>query len=322
MTRACKVYVVALLSLLFCARARADQSRVPARLSYAASAQCPSDNAFRHRVSELTPRVVWIASGESSKDFTIRFSVDGRGARGVLNLRSANAELLVRRLQAASCDELSEAMAIIVALILDPDAKLSPPPREPVPVESTSAETRAAPAPRPRSLRASFSPELFVVGGPTPSPAVGAALGVSVLFLERSPLQLAVRASARASRSEELSTQYGMASFSWRAMSLELCPLGSPSRRIARVEGCVTFDAGQIVASAGSNPGAEAQRTWLAPGASLHTGLYPLDFLGLEATGGASLPLIRDRFLLTPFAIHQPAALAWRAGLALSLQFF
>jgi len=131
-----------------------------------------------------------------------------------------------------------------------------------------------------------------------------------------------VRAAARASRSDELSTQYGAARFGWRALSLELCPLGSPSRRRLRAEGCAALDVGQIVASAESNPAGEQRRTWLAPGLVAHVTLNAWDFLGLEATGAASLPLIRDRFLLEPFAIHQPSTLAFRAGLALSVKFF
>jgi hypothetical protein len=299
--------------------ALAEETPTPVALSYVAPAECPSVATFRARVLALTPRVVWVETPEASRRLSIRMALDARGARGALTVRGADKQGQVRQLQAASCAELSEAMAIIVALIFDPDAKLSPP-AEPAPSKPAAAP-RPAPAPR-RSVSARFNLELFVVGGPTPNPAVGAALGVSVLFLERSPLQLGVRASARASADQDLSTQYGSASFAWRALSLELCPLGGALHRLVRVEGCGLFDAGQIVASADSNPDVEAQRTWLAPGGGVYLGFYPLDFLGLEATGAVSLPLIRDRFLLTPFAIHQPPAVAFRGGLALSVQFF
>lgn len=304
------------------AEAPSAAERQLVHLSYVAPTQCPLAATLQDRVSRLTARVGWVEASEATKQLSIRLVLDARGARGSLSMSGEGRRPLVRQLQAASCTELAEALAIIVALIFDPDAQLeppaesAPPPRPKAVVPASPAEARREP------LHARFMPELFVLVGPTPSASVGGALGVGVVFLERSPFELAVRMSGRATLEGALATPYGTAHFAWRALSLELCPLGSPSRRLLRAEACLALDAGQIVASADSDPHGEAKRTWLAPGAALHASVNPLNFLALEATAALSVPLLRDRFLLAPFAIHQPAAVAFRTGLALSVQFF
>ena len=76
-----------------------------------------------------------------------------------------------RRLGAASCGEALDALALMIAVLLEPHALVAPPPL---------AQRSAAPAPPPRRWGVGVGADAHTISGPMPQAAPGVAVGVAV----------------------------------------------------------------------------------------------------------------------------------------------
>src|SRR5258708_11352388 len=137
------------------------------QITYAAPAGCPSDATFLWQVRSRIHEVHALAA-----HYEVVLSSEGRQMRGVLRVEEENREA-VRELAGASCDEVAEGLALIMALLIDPGASTAPardlPPATPPPVEEAPprpappvalrvpSDTAVAPhPPPPRSRHASI----------------------------------------------------------------------------------------------------------------------------------------------------------------------
>ncbi|MEP7050866.1 MAG: hypothetical protein ABJB12_10950, partial [Pseudomonadota bacterium] len=105
------------------AQAGATPSDVPT-FGYRAPAECPASVVFSAQVAART--AVWLAP---SAPFAVTVAID-QGAQGFLGrVTFARAEQrTVRELQATGCNELVQALAFIVAVLVDPQASATLPP--------------------------------------------------------------------------------------------------------------------------------------------------------------------------------------------------
>jgi hypothetical protein len=288
------------------------------RIEYVAPARCPDATAFMRSLEARTTRFRQAGPDEQTRRFFVRVTEVGSSYAGSLEISSPDGSTSVRSVDAAVCEEVSEALALMTALAIDPDAltsgtKAAPKsPIEPAPEPATAAAPK--PSPRlvadvagrpPPSAQSASRPWRWsagVLGHTTfeisPAPGyggdlfveaeapVGSALGPAArigIFLNQSDLQLPTGAAAR---------------FQWATLSVEGCPvrLGLAALRTT-VYPCVASRLG-LLRSEGRRI-SQPERTdsvWSDVGPVVRLRLSATARLLLEADTGLMLPLHRPTF--------------------------
>ncbi|MGO8993086.1 MAG: hypothetical protein ACLQVI_07145 [Polyangiaceae bacterium] len=155
--------------------AAADDAGEPVRLEYRAAGECPDEAAFVARVRARTARARFVGAGEGEKARTFKVEltagVHPSGSVTVMNgLRSEG----TRHLDADSCADVADALALMVALAVDPHAlSAAPPPTDAAPPEALDAGS--APDSEAALVADAESPDTSAPSLPppptTPSPA-------------------------------------------------------------------------------------------------------------------------------------------------------
>ncbi|MEB2323133.1 MAG: hypothetical protein OZ921_11510, partial [Sorangiineae bacterium] len=202
------------------APARAEQEREPVRLVYAAAPGCASRDEFVERLRAYTSRIELADEQDArARRFDVVIEPDRDGYRGRLTVEDPAGRAAAREVRGATCSEVTLALALVVALAVDPNASL-----EPAPVAPDAAGTPAPPAPRadPRpagsaepapaapappppsraaSRRATARPSGAANGG-APALAVGATAAVRSALQRAAAPTFGVEVELRASRAE------------------------------------------------------------------------------------------------------------------------
>lgn len=306
----------------------ADASPVPSAaaaapsLTYAAPPDCPDRDEFVRRVESRT-RSGSLAPADPSS--VARLDVALREVP-----EHVTAELVVtddrgvaasRRIDAPTCSEAVDGIALIAAVTLDPAARpaaTTPPVPEPVAPEPPPSPPRSREPSRVR-LRVSAAPTLS--SAPSPSVRVGAEGAVSALFELGKPWGLLSWVGARFGASVGDTTDEGRATFQSWALVAALCPVYE--HRAFVVQACATVEEGRVSAT-GSDTAVpkHADRPWTAvgPGASVEWAVMPPLSFAVDAE--ALFPLVRDHFLLGSEAVYRVPAVAPRAGVRVILRFW
>jgi hypothetical protein len=251
-------------------------------------------------------------------------------------------ERRLRRLTASSCEELGDAVALLVALAIDPDMRTrlgAAPPDEPYAREGQQPPAaaslpapagspaplpaRAEPMARPAMPYASFTGStrrlrwdgFFGVGpvveaGVLPHPGFGVSLAAGV-DVERLRLELGARyvTSARTDQGVYLHLE---------AVALRVCWL-VPLGRDARLGPCAVGELGQLRAD-GSRAGAGSDSAdWGAARAGAHIEARPLHPLHLALQADAGLPFGRPTFIVRGEQDHRPASVVAGARILLEV---
>lgn len=206
-------------------------------LAWQAPDECPSRADVRAAVASRL--------GEAAERAGPALRAEARVERDAAGYRLAlKTEYGERRLAARSCAELAGAAALILALLIDPEADATAPP----------------PAPAPRELWLVLRPALAVDAGILPSIALGPAFGAGVR-LNRSALELSgtFLPSQDAFRSERPSA---VADVSLWAAALGAC---QALTRPIELSPCLHVEYGRLVAAAQGLPNAaQLSAHWVA----------------------------------------------------------
>lgn len=145
--------------------AAGEERQEPIRLTYVAAAGCPDEAYFEARVQARTPRARFAQDDEDARRFDVALEADPRWS-GVVTVRGAEGVIGRRHVRAPTCEEAADALALIVALAVDPRAALSvDPPAIPGP---PAAQSSTPVAPPPATAPLAGTP-------PEPSPPASAA---------------------------------------------------------------------------------------------------------------------------------------------------
>jgi hypothetical protein len=157
--------------------AEAQDAEEPIRLDYQSGPGCPDEASFVARIRARTRRARLVAEGEPAREFHVRLAGASRPAGSVTVVNHGHAEG-VRRVDAGTCDEVADALSLIIVLALDPRAlEAAPPPTAssaPAPASPVGAGVPAgplvAPAPAP-STPVAPAPPAPSAPPPPPPPA-------------------------------------------------------------------------------------------------------------------------------------------------------
>jgi hypothetical protein len=305
------------------------------RIEYTATGAagvCPNASEFVAAVSARTASVRFANGGEAARSFVVSIAdgADGaRGARGRLVVHDRTGDLQ-RDIEGASCAEVADTLALIVALAIDPKALATtattapspapaPPPSpavstDPVPTSSTAPIPVVSPAPPDERARAAprepvAARPVFSLGAGfawTSGVAPGTLVGPDVFAERRAASDAwyahALRLSFARTATDALAEPGGTARFVWTAARLDGCVRGL---RVAdfRVSPCAQLELGALEAFGGAvDHPRSASHPWLAAGAALRARRYVIGALFAEATLALRAALLPERFYFEPNA--------------------
>ena len=280
----------------------------PMHVSYTAPAGCSSRDTFVRELTLRTARVAVVDAAEPAASFVVELVDRGPRVLGQLRLIEPDGSETARAVSGATCEEVVPALALIAAVLVDPESLTrarTPPP---------AAAPAEAPHPEPSSWR--IRPSLGVGAalatavGPGLSPGVLLELGLeSERVGERGPVALiALEHSESPSKSTTAGDAYFTASFG----RLTLCPLRWPSRGPLFLSPCAAFEAGALHAEPSKTLGKRPLSVlWLAVDPALGFEYRPLPALSLGLGVLGVFPLRRDRFAFAPSAASQPDILVF-----------
>jgi hypothetical protein len=142
--------------------AKADEAPLRARLRFSSPAGCGSAADFGERVQRRAPRVRFGTRGPDS--VSVRIAAGANGLDASVTLASGGRRLSERRLEAETCEDALDALALVVAVTLEGQERtrrervrrsrapaaapaIDSPPPEPAPSESPPAEVVATEPP-------------------------------------------------------------------------------------------------------------------------------------------------------------------------------
>jgi len=282
----------------------AQASEAPVAFEYRAPTECPSEQELVRQVQARTRRARLALPGEAATRFAIQIAGDSTAMRGtlVVHPRSGGAES-VREVSASDCAEVVSALALVVALVIDPNASTDPLPPE-QPAQQRPQPLPEAPSPHALetpSLRWGLEASVGLTGGiaPDPAPLVGVAASVSREQGEVwAPL---LSFGVTAAQSFEVDAAGGTALFGRLAARVSFCPIRVPAVGRIALRPCAFVEAGALRGEGFDTPdAASATVFWLAGGAALRFEVSVGELVVLGAEGGATLPAFHDRFFFDP----------------------
>jgi hypothetical protein len=316
-----------------------------ADVEYIAPAGCPPAEVFREQVAARTP-----VFREHAADYAVRVEIVGEpgGVLGRASLVLAG-HAAERELRAARCEEVVEALALVVAILIDPNADTRPiavtatppaaaPPAVAVPVaapEPTRPEPPAERGPRSALVRpvATSRPEApryrFVAGAHAAAEGAVApelTLGPRVFFgvdLNGGwPRPSSLRLSGARLFSRRLRDGDGSVKLALDVARADVCFVRLHEGRLA-LEPCAGVSAG-ILRVDSSHPlvGRDHRLFWADAGALVRASVAVVDRLAGEAEIGVDVPLVQYRYgFQSRPALFKTARVGMHLGLGLGVRF-
>jgi hypothetical protein len=290
-------------------------------IHYSAPAQCPDRTAFEKSIHKRTEHASSSRDGAAPpKRLDVRLEQTATGVRGRLAVADDAGGTTVREIEAATCAEAVDGLALIVALLFDPGSAKGA-------VETPPPEESPKPAPRDvtnepkRSSHIALSTSFIAASGHAPDLIPGGELALALEVPLFTRMLLFMKAGVRLTAPDTVSSNEGLATFKWWAGLASVCPaleLRSPSF----VGLCVSMEQGVLSATGSDtrNPRSSG-RSWTAvgPGLALRWSVLPPLFMFVAAD--ALFPLRRDRFFLGTEQIHEVPAVAFRAEVGVGVRF-
>jgi hypothetical protein len=283
----------------------------PLELKYAAPAPCPSRAAFEAGVLK---RAGAARRNRSPLVAQVEVARAAFGLRGTVSIQG-DAAATVREVRAERCEDVTSALALILAILLNPEGANAP----------TAPRTRAPPARRaaPRWL-ALGGLELAGQGAIAPRVMFGPRFFIGIAQRESGALLSSARLSGYMARSGTVDGPQAQSSAAFRLDSLRLdaCAIEFSWSNLA-FEPCLFVESGVLAATGSANGQAQTKHLfWAAAGPLLRGSLAVWKPLVLEAELGAALstPSSRYSFVNDP-AFYQSARLGITAGLGAGVHF-
>ncbi len=296
------------------AQARPSAPSEPSRVIWSSSPGCSSEAAFLAELRSRTSRLRPAREGEHATMLIVEMMREQGGVHGALTVRKSNGDLLTREVPGPNCQEVTSAMALIAALMVDPlaamsDAVAPPPPLPPPP-----------PARRAWSLRADV--RLTARTAVAPGLAWGESLGATGTW-EAQRFRPSLKLSAHRARGTA-SRASGSAELRWSAAEIALCPWGAQPGERWDVHACAVFQLGSLRGRGYQtlNP-AEKSIIWSAAGVELEGRVKLVGPLWAGLDAAIVRPFTHESFYLEPAdTLFRVPKWGYGFGAGLGLLFF
>jgi hypothetical protein len=334
----------ALSCLLTAPLVRAD---APFRLEWTAPPGCPDVRAVRARIESLVT-----GAPETRLDAPLSVSavVETTPRGAVLRMRTDHGGIPgERRLEGATCEEVTSAGALVVALAIDPEAREGRVPEEPPMAAFDPPEDPGDPAAGPEPPRAPLDPPPAPAAEPSeegtgdapasPAFALGLGAGFDTSALPQGAFGAVATGWYRTDRwrfgadAGYFPPRRGEAEgYPGKGGDIALAALGvvgcwTPIGTLFILGACAHAEAGALLYDGqGIENRRSAAATWLAVGASASLWLRPGGPLGLGLRAGPAFPIGRPRFVFTAedgeqVEVHRPPPVGVRVLLGADWEF-
>lgn len=309
-------------ALVWTTRAHAQSQPRTSSLSWvrmSGAESCVSTQTLARSVEARLRRVVFVSAAEADVSIEGVIAPEDAGFRATITLRDANgAPLGTRELRRESgeCSALDESLALIIALMIDPDARTEPPeeptpppvepPRTVIQKEIVVVQAPAKPAPKPKpTWRFDGGAAMTVLVGPLP----GVGLGVQAHGLLEPPAPEPSRrmgfwpvfegfGAIFPAASSDATSGNGSVTFSFGVLGGGICPLRYHGDRL-HLYACVQGQLGVLTARGSGfvHERSIAPRVYLASGAAGRVSLRVVGPLAVRAGVGFAIPWLRHRYV-------------------------
>jgi hypothetical protein len=303
------------------------QTAQPYRLEYSGSLRCQRKDDFLWQLEARTHSLRPARKGETAPTLQVSVSDDRERIQGLVALREPDGRSTVRRVSGVNCEEVVAALALVAAVMVDPDASTEPVirPREPAsPAAPRSATGRLNP------WRLGISGGAAVQTGAAPKRLVGPTVEASAL----APRGALFAVSLHYGRSDwfRVSTEdaslSGWAILSWTSARLYGCPMRWPARSPVALRPCATLDVG-VLQGEGTGEyvhnGSSRTVPWTALGVAGRWELEVMRWLVLEADAGPSASIWYSEFWFGPrgdrVSVYKVPPLSLSASVRAGLRF-
>jgi hypothetical protein len=289
-----------------------------ARVIWSSSAGCGDEATFSAELRSRTSRLRAARPGEHATTLIVELMPDAGGVRGQLTVRKANGDLLTREVPGRNCQEVTSAMALIAALMVDPLSR-------PGSVLVGAKESVAAP-PRPRPAGPQWTlrleQRLQARTAVAPGVASGEALG-AMLTWQGQRFRPSLQLSAQAARGTA-SGAAGSADLRWRSAQATLCPWGAGPGARWDVRGCALVQLGHLQGTGYATANAaKASIAWSAVGVELEGRVKLVGPLWAGVDANLIRPFTHERFFLQPSeTLFRVPRWGYGVGAGLGLLFF
>ena len=280
----------------------------PTPVHFEVEAPCTDAPRFAESVSARTPRIK--ATDPKDADTVVQIRIESTRGSFVIVPKGGEPSS-PRTLEGASCEELSSALGLAVALVFDPDATDKPTAPPPAP-------TRFPPPPLPPSPPPSLP---LPQSHPPPPPPPTLALGLQGTVAGANDLPLGMMAfgeilgrhiSARLSfgfQRASVDVASRTADFTWGLIVPDICPVRLVSDPL-ELTPCLGMALGLVEAEPQDIVGASSfTRAWVAPKPMVRARLLVATTFAIEAQLGLEIPLVRGRYTFAGQTAYDVAAL-------------
>jgi hypothetical protein len=288
-------------------------------LEYHGSHSCPGEAWFVGRVRARTERVAFTAD-QADPTTRLVVALNADVPEGAIDLRRPNAEPLVRSARGATCEEVADALAAIVAEAVDPAAPPGPALAsgtrgQPPPGPRPAAKSASGPSPsergtvrvdeggtdsEPATWQLNLGAGPAVAAGMAPQPSFGAVALLRAVLATNGLVGPSVLASAEYAMSPAAHADVGDATFTRVLGRVEACPWALRLHTSIAVMPCVAFEAGSLWAASENSAGTSARRSrpWQSTGLGVRLDWQASRRTIMSLGGLAMHPLRRDTFYL------------------------
>lgn len=299
-----------------------------AQLEWKAPEGCVAPQVIIEQVEKLVGQRLSTIAGI---DFAIEISAvanepsaPGRASSYALVLRTSlsGGEPREREIVGASCDEVTDAATVAMALTLSERDRTQPPPSQVAMLPelegepSSSIDDDEAPQVEPARMRSAVSVGLFFEKGALPEIGFGVEIGAA---LEYAALRGGLSFATFASQEARLPGDDSGGAFSLMFGALSVC--AHPTINAWHLLGCAGFELGSLSAEGkGIEHGRSGSALWTAPRAEIGVGYALAPTLRFWLRGGGAFALARPEFLIEDLGeVHQPDNLSARGLIAFEL---
>lgn len=288
--------------------ARAEQAPLPFRVEYQPGDGCAPEEQFSQQLLARTRRVRRAQPGEAALLFRIVFSGSRDALIGHFTVIELDGSETGRDIPSAPCSEMVAGMALIAAVLVDPNAIAPAPALAPV----TPAPPFTTPPQTAKKAEVSASKSAYdwvftagagalLEGAATPSPLLGMSVEVGAKLETQQLLNPWFALAFMQTPKDREKTSQGTAVFDWWALRLTASPSRWPSNGPIALRPAMLFDVGRLNVSGENAVQPDSTKvTWLAFGALLRLEVSPVRALALALDGGLVVPLQHDSFYFVP----------------------
>ena len=241
-----------------------------------------------------------------------------------LEIAGTEGSRAARRLAAATCGEALDALALMIAVLLDPRALAAPPALARLPPAAPLQIGAVAPPLPPRRWNVALGAAAHAISGPAPQAAPGVAVGVALAPQPGTGHRFwspAARLRWAHDWLADWKAPGGTADFTVDSLELDACPIALGTPRFA-ARACAAAIGSRIVARGSQTFSPEAHVEYLmATGAAVWLSLRVAPHVAVEASLLAGPSLRRDSFAFRPETFYRVAPMTLAGSLGLGVTF-